>query len=122
MNALVVFGRDVERLSSFYAAILGGERRADEFGNVRVRSASSEVLVHSLPKVAAHETVATRPPAARADVAMKPVFDVPHLDNALTLVATCGGVVLDQSFVYEGLERHDVLDPEGNVVQLRSAV
>jgi predicted enzyme related to lactoylglutathione lyase len=52
---------------------------------------------------------------------MKPVFDVKSLSKAEEQVTLRGGVVTKVTFTIDGLTRRDVLDPEGNVIQLRSS-
>jgi predicted enzyme related to lactoylglutathione lyase len=52
---------------------------------------------------------------------MKPVFDVKSLSKAEEQVALRGGVVTKVTFTLNGVTRRDVVDPEGNVIQLRSA-
>ena len=53
---------------------------------------------------------------------MKPVFDVESLSIALERVTPLGGIVTERTFTVDGLTRRDIVDPEGNVVQLRSSV
>jgi predicted enzyme related to lactoylglutathione lyase len=53
---------------------------------------------------------------------MKPIFDVQSLTESLEQVPLKGGVVTDMTFTLDGLTRRDVLDPEGNVIQLRSSL
>jgi predicted enzyme related to lactoylglutathione lyase len=48
------------------------------------------------------------------------VFDVDSLRAALEAVERNGGVVTGRTFSIDGLTRHDVLDPDGNIIQLRS--
>ena len=52
---------------------------------------------------------------------MKPVFDVESLSTALERVTLLGGIVTERTFTLDGLTRQDIVDPEGNVVQLRSS-
>jgi predicted enzyme related to lactoylglutathione lyase len=59
------------------------------------------------------------PPSPRDDAALKPVFEVRSLSSALQDVAANGGVVTNRTFRFDGVTRHDVLDPDGNVIQLR---
>jgi predicted enzyme related to lactoylglutathione lyase len=45
---------------------------------------------------------------------------VDSLHTALEAVELNGGVATGRTFSMDGLTRHDVLDPDGNVIQLRS--
>jgi predicted enzyme related to lactoylglutathione lyase len=48
------------------------------------------------------------------------VFDVESLEAALKQVKAKGGVDTGRAFSIDGLTRNDVIDPDGNVIQLRS--
>jgi predicted enzyme related to lactoylglutathione lyase len=78
-----------------------------------------EVLVHWIPEAIPVTIEITAPPAPRDSSAMKPVFDMGSLDTALGRVRAKGGIVTARTFNVDGLARHDVLDPDGNVIQLR---
>jgi predicted enzyme related to lactoylglutathione lyase len=125
MDALVIFAVNVKALASFYEAVLGlaaspmpGDSRKD----IRLGGHNSELLIHSIPERISKTIVIESPPLAREETAMKPVFDVKSIDEALKQVPLLGGIVTERSFILDGLTRHDVVDPEGNVVQLRSSV
>lgn len=119
MGALVVFSPDVQRLANFYAAVLNAEALLEPSGDIRVTHDLAEVLVHSMSAKQAQALDIRYPPVPRESASFKPVFDVGSLESALDSVRATGGVVTDRTFTYEGLVRHDVVDPDGNVVQLR---
>jgi predicted enzyme related to lactoylglutathione lyase len=109
-------------MAKFYGSVLGTTSAEESSGDIRVMSQRDEVLVHSVsPKIAERITV-TSPPEAREDVAIKPIFDVDSLVVAVGFVEANGGVITDRTFTLNGLVRRDVLDPDGNVIQLRSPV
>jgi predicted enzyme related to lactoylglutathione lyase len=119
MGSLVVFSPDVQRVAAFYAVVLGAEAMHEPSGDIRVVNDREEVLIHSMSaKRAANIEIAT-PPVPRESAPLKPVFDVESLERALGAVREAGGVITDRTFRFQGLVRHDVLDPDGNVVQLR---
>jgi hypothetical protein len=119
MSSLVVFSIDVPRLAMFYESVLGATPLGEPSDDIRLMSERDEVLIHSIPKRIALEIKVTSPPVARGNSALKPVFDVASLENALASVEARGGVVTSTGFSSDGLTRRDVLDPEGNVIQLR---
>jgi predicted enzyme related to lactoylglutathione lyase len=124
MNALVIFAVNVKALASFYEAVLGlspSPMPGDSKKDIRLGGDDSELLIHSIPEHIAKSIVIESPPIAIEDAAMKPVFDVKSIDEALNQVPLLGGIVTERSFTLDGLTRHDVVDPEGNVVQLRSS-
>jgi hypothetical protein len=122
MSALVVFSVDVGRLAAFYEAILEARPLVESSGDIRLVSDQEEVLIHSIPARIARTIEIISPPEPRDTSPIKPVFDVGSLESALEAVRATGGVVTDRQFSLEGLTRHDVLDPDGNVIQLRSRI
>ena len=115
----MIFSPDVPRLARFYEAVLAAEEVDPSGSDIRLRTRSDEVLIHSLPKKAAARMVRHVPPVPREDSPLKPVFTVESLPLALQHVEAHGGMVTSRTFQLDGLTRHDVVDPDGNVVQLR---
>jgi len=124
MDTLVIFAVKVKALASFYEAVLGlspTPRPSDNKKDIRLGGKGLELLIHSIPPRIAKTIVIKSPPAPRDIAAMKPVFDVKSLSKSEEQVTLRGGVVTKVTFTLDGLTRRDVLDPEGNVIQLRSA-
>jgi predicted enzyme related to lactoylglutathione lyase len=119
VGSLVVFSVDVSRLARFYELVLDVRRQGEYSGDVRLVGGGEEILIHAVPAAVAESVSISTPPAPRQDAPIKPVFDVGSLDAALEVVAAAGGVATATTFTFEGLTRHDVLDPDGNVIQLR---
>ncbi|MFZ1063293.1 MAG: VOC family protein [Acidimicrobiales bacterium] len=122
MASLVVFSVDVTRCAAFYEKVLGLRAQPEVSGDIRLFGDGEEVLVHSVPKEVAMNIVISIPPSPRENSALKPAFDVASLEVALDQVRSTGGVVTNRTFTLDGLARHDVLDPDGNVIQLRCRV
>ena len=122
MASLVIFSSNVPRLAAFYEAILGATPTIESSGDIRLFSQQDEVLIHSIPAKTARTIQVSVPPVPRDEAAMKPGFDVAALEMTLERVRTNGGVVTKRNFIHNGVARHDVLDPEGNVITLRSRV
>jgi hypothetical protein len=122
MSSLVVFSIDVRRLAVSYEMVLGAEPRDEPSGDIRLVNERDEVPVHSMPKRVAKDIAITSPPAPRDNSALKPVFDVASLESALGSVEATGGVVTGRGFGLNQLTRHDVLDPDGNGLQLRCRI
>ncbi len=120
MGSLVIFSVDVRRLADFYEAVLGVTPTNEDSGDIRLRNDREEVLVHSVPARVAKTISVQSPPEARDNSPIKPVFDVDSLQAALEAVERNGGVDTGRAFSMDGLTRHDVLDPDGNVIQLRN--
>jgi predicted enzyme related to lactoylglutathione lyase len=118
MSPLVIFSPDVARLARFYELVLDAEPTVEASGDIRLFSARDEVLVHSI-RGALADAVTASSSAPRANSALKPVFEVASLPTALGQVEPGGGVVTERTFQIDGTTRHDVVDPDGNVIQLR---
>jgi predicted enzyme related to lactoylglutathione lyase len=124
MNALVIFAVNVKAVARFYEAVLKyspNPKPGDSKSDIRLGSEGEELLIHSIPARIAKTIVIDSPPEPREESAMKPVFDVDSISAALEQVSLLGGMVTERTFTLDGLTRHDIVDPEGNVVQLRSA-
>ena len=122
MSALVIFAVNVKAMADFYEAVAGfsaDPRAGDSKKDIRLGKEGEELLIHSIPPQIAKTIVIETPPLAREESAMKPIFDVESLSSALEQVTLRGGLVTDRTFTLDGLTRHDIVDPEGNVVQLR---
>jgi len=124
MSALVIFAVNVKAVAKFYEAVLDYSptpKPGDSKSDIRLGSEGEELLIHSIPARIAKTIVIDSPPEPREESAMKPVFDVDSISAALEQVSLLGGMVTERTFTLDGLTRHDIVDPEGNVVQLRSA-
>jgi predicted enzyme related to lactoylglutathione lyase len=119
MASLIVFSVDVRRLAAFYEAVLEVRPSVEASGDIRLVNDREEILIHSIPDDIGSRIEITAPPAPRHSSPVKPVFDVGALEVALDAVQPMGGVVTGHRFHLDGLTRHDVLDPDGNVIQLR---
>ena len=122
MSSLVVFSINVRRLAEFYEIVLGAKPLTEQSGDIRLINDRDEVLIHSIPKSIAKNIEISSPPAPRENSPFKPVFDVASLEIALKSVEAMGGVVTSRAFSLDGLTRHDVLDTDGNVIQLRCRI
>jgi predicted enzyme related to lactoylglutathione lyase len=121
---LVIFAVDVNKVAAFYQAVIGVSpcpQPGDHKNDLRLCKANEEILIHSIPAHIAKTIKVQSPPIPRDESAMKPIFDVESLTESLTEVSNNGGIVTQITFTLDSLTRHDVLDPEGNVIQLRGS-
>jgi predicted enzyme related to lactoylglutathione lyase len=122
MASLVVFSPNVDRMSEFYRSVLGVTSIERTSGDVRLFREGDEVLIHSVSQHVAEKMKVNVPPEPRESAAIKPIFDVESLELALEAVEANGGVTTHHTFTLNGLVRRDVLDPDGNVIQLRCRI
>ena len=115
-----VFAKDLERMLEFYQS-LGFEPESikpNDFGVLR--SDESELTVVQIPEHISAEITISKPPVVRSDTAIKLVFVVPRIDEALKNVEKNGGSQGDfQAWQYADFIAQECVDPEGNVLQLR---
>ena len=119
----VIFAKDVDRVAAFYAAVLDakiGERDEDY---VVIDADGIELVVHRVSLAAAARIEITRPPALRANAAIKPVFAVASVEKARAAAAAHGGAVkpAEEEWTMRGEQVCDGFDPEGNVIQFRQS-
>lgn len=64
--------------------------------------------------------VTTNPAPRRSATATKLVVEVDNIDDATRNIAALGGRIdpADRAWTFRGMTHHDVIDPEGNVLQL----
>jgi len=117
MNALVIFAAEPHQMATFYAAVLSGTVANSSEHPLTVQGPNCSVTILNMSGSSDNDGDVL---SAREEVALKPVFEVGDIDVALRAVENWGGVITERSFEYEGSDFVDVLDPEGNVVQLRS--
>lgn len=114
MGSLVIFTNSVRQMTRFYENVLDLDAQVDAEENVLLRGTSEEIFIH----VANESAGATYIPE---EAAFKPSFNVDSLASAIIQVEKSGGSVTQRTFEFGGVYHHDVLDPDGNVIQLRSS-
>ncbi|MEY4276427.1 MAG: hypothetical protein RIS26_890 [Actinomycetota bacterium] len=125
MTSLVIFSVSGEKLAHFYEMVLSFSRTqhpGDSNDYIRLQKGKEELIIHTVPAQIAESIVLENPPVPREESAMKPVFEVESLSIAVEQVSNFGGIVTDRAFTLDGLTYRDIVDPEGNVLQLRSVV
>ena len=117
----VVYAKDVARVSSFYAQVVGLEVTHSDHDHVVLESAVFQLVVHATPAGIAASLEIADPPIRREDTAVKLVFPVPSIGTARTLAAKHGGELdpPEREWRFQGHRVCDGHDPEGNVIQLR---
>jgi hypothetical protein len=112
---IVIFTARPDVLGAFSAAVLAPATIESVDNDVLVRG-GVEVYLHR----AALDTEAH--PHVRSDAAMKPQFTVDDMERAKSAVVASGGILTDRAFTWNDVVHVDVVDPDGNVVQLRCHV
>jgi predicted enzyme related to lactoylglutathione lyase len=117
-----IYAKDLERLASFYQAVLSMTRAhgADEL--VVLQSPDIQLVLHAIPPQIAATIVIEAPPVRREDTALKFFFTVASLSEARATAATLGGEVFSEQWKGPGFVVCNACDPEGNIFQVRESV
>jgi catechol 2,3-dioxygenase-like lactoylglutathione lyase family enzyme len=118
---LVVFAKDVARVSAFYQATLGLEVVEDEKSHHLLRGNGYEVVVHAISKAYAKTIQIPTPPEPRDATPIKPTFVVVSLAEVRSAAEATGGFLKTDvgAWFFRGHKVLDGWDPEGNIVQFK---
>lgn len=120
LKGAVLYAKDLERLIEFYIAI-GGQRTDGKEGEFAVvTSSETEFILLQVPKEIAAQIVIDEPPSVRSATPVKPIFETLSIDSVLQILPTFGGrpVPGAKPWKFRHYMVQDVVDPEGNVIQL----
>ena len=116
----VLYVQELETMATFYERCFGMRPVADADG---YRGLSSEewtiwlLPTHAAPDaaqtVASHDT-----PRRRSNAPLKLCLPVENIDAIRPLITELGGRIDARTWEFAGSRRCDVVDPEGNVLQL----
>jgi predicted enzyme related to lactoylglutathione lyase len=118
-SGVLIYAKDVERLSRFYETVLAMSRKYESSDLVVLNSPDAELVLHGVPPKITASISITTPPARREQSALKPFFAVASIANARTAAAQLGGEVFDRPMSIRGYIACDACDPEGNLFQVR---
>jgi predicted enzyme related to lactoylglutathione lyase len=116
MSTIVLWVSDIKRQANFYSALLGAPitNMGDEF--CAVGDMKNSVLLHLLPQQYRSSNSALAP--AQEEVAIKPVFKVVSIQEAISRATVFEIRLLGAVATYGNANYQDCIDPEGNVIQL----
>lgn len=118
MTKIVLWVSDIDAQAAFYSKLLGLKQVIREPGFAEVSSESNSVLLHELPEEYRADVPLTAQLTAQQEVAIKPVFVVPDTAAARENINGTLGTVLGSEKTHGASTYLDVVDPEGNVIQL----
>jgi catechol 2,3-dioxygenase-like lactoylglutathione lyase family enzyme len=118
---IVIYAKNVARVSAFYAGVVGLEVAHAEEGHVVLESPMFQLVIVAVPEHVAASIELSTPPIRREDTPIKPVFFVESIEAARVLAPHLGGELNPIEGEWK-FQEHRVCDghgPEGNVVQFR---
>jgi predicted enzyme related to lactoylglutathione lyase len=122
MSKIVLWVSDMDAQIAFYSRLLSLDVAARESGFTELSSESSSVLLHQLPDEYRAAVPLTAQLASQDEVAIKPVFAVANLARARESVVGTLGSVQNGENTYGASTYLDVVDPEGNVIQIEQRI
>jgi len=117
----VLFATSVDRVATFYSAVLGLTEASRADDHVVLESAGFQLVVHRIPGGRPASADGSAPAARRATAAFKPVFFVPSISRLREIAEAHGGALeeANREWSFQGGKVCDGTDPEGNVIQFR---
>ena len=120
-NGIVIFAKDINRMSAFYQQTLNLSVAEQEKSHQVLSGQSTEIVIHAIPAKHAASITIENPPVLRATTAIKPAFWVDDLRTVSTSARRCGGQLkpLQSAWRIRGALVLDGNDPEGNIIQFK---
>ena len=118
---LFIYAKDLSRLAGFYESLLGMLRAHSAVDLVILRSPDIELTLHAIPAAIAATISITSPPERREEAALKFFFTVPSIAEVAAMAPSLGGEVLPGQWQGPGFQVCNVVDPEGNIFQVRES-
>ena len=118
----VVYARDIDRVSRFYAQLAGLPVVQETADFIVVESACFQLVVVAVPPAIAQRITVASPPVRREDTAFKLCLAVPAIGAARATAERLGGMLdsAEREWEFQGVRVCDGHDPEGNVIQVRA--
>ena len=118
MTKIVLWVSDMDAQAIFYSRLLGVEQVIREPGFAELSSETNCLLLHELPEDYRASVPLTAQLNAQQEVAIKPVFVVTDISAARENISSTLGTIQGSEKSYGASTYLDVVDPEGNVIQL----
>lgn len=121
IQGAVIYAKELKRLVTFYSALKFEIKEMKQEEYAVLTCASSELNIVKIPKHIAANIDIANPPKIRSETPIKLCFLVRSIVDTLTAVISIGGLTKGEQWEFRGRLIQDVVDPEGNVLQLMQA-
>ncbi len=120
-HGLVIFAKDVERVSAYYQQTLNLSVSETKNSHQVLNGPDIEVVIHAIPAALAASITIDQPPVSRGNAAIKPAFRVDDLEAVRAATVATGGTLkpFKKAWNIRGALVLDGCDPEGNIVQFK---
>jgi extradiol dioxygenase family protein len=116
----MLYVKDLELMRGFYADLLGVQPAHSTDAWVSFDAGGTRFALHAIPADIAVNIEIADPPTPRETVPVKLIFEVKDVEAARRRLESLGIQTLRRSWQRAG-EACDLVDPEGNIVQMCSA-
>lgn len=121
MSDLVIFTEKSATLFKFYLEVFNGRDTSKEDGHASMTLEDGQLTFVSIGQGDCEsDTEVLNSP--RSDCAFKPSFAVKSIEEAVTRARNLGGTETGRNLEFAGSAYCDIVDPEGNVIQLRQRI
>ena len=123
IKGAVLYAKNLHNLTQFYLGLGGRKTDGDDGEFTVISGAGTEFVILQAPSAIASQIVIEDPPAMRADTPIKPIFEVGSIDDALKSLPEYGARPVPGAvpWTFKQFLVQDIIDPEGNVIQLWQA-
>jgi predicted enzyme related to lactoylglutathione lyase len=118
VSQAILYVRDLGLLTTFYRDCLGLEEVETSADHSGLRADGLVLWLVRRRRPRKGEAIHEEPARKRSEVPVKLAFEVPTLDGAADSIERLGGTTAGADWDFAGYRRRDVVDPEGNVIQL----
>jgi predicted enzyme related to lactoylglutathione lyase len=114
---VVLYAGDLDAMTDFYVRCVGFtlEETSDGYRGLSNDQLQLWLIQRTGATDASQHTGRAEP---RSQVPIKLCCEVPNLQRAALVVASLGGSASTETWKFAGYRRCDIVDPEGNIVQL----
>jgi catechol 2,3-dioxygenase-like lactoylglutathione lyase family enzyme len=119
LSTIVLWVSDLEAQSNFYASLFDVDAPTVQGDFVAISSDLNTVLLHLLPAEYAAQTPLTSQLSVNEEAAIKPVFTVDSIEAARARTSHTFASFRENLGQYGEYKYLDVIDPEGNVIQIQ---
>ncbi len=124
LKGAVLYAKNLEKLSSFYVGIGGKQTDGADGEFAAIATSDAELIILQTPEQIASQIVIENPPAVRTATPLKPIVNVTSIEEVVQNLPELGGMIVPGSSQWQFRSNlvQDIVDPEGNVVQLWQGV
>ncbi|NOD62136.1 MULTISPECIES: hypothetical protein [unclassified Ruegeria] len=120
LKGAVLYAKDLEKLKAFYLAIGGRLTDGIDGEFAAISNADTELVILQAPQKIAAQIPIEDPPVVRSATPLKPIVCITSIADVLEKLPRVGGrpVLGSKQWKFRQCFVQDIVDAEGNVVQL----